>query len=110
MSRTCSPLDMPNGLGRGYSLSPASAARRQPSVKRAVTFVDGQNLFHAARASFGYSYPNYDVLALSRAVCRTAGWTLTDVRFYTGIPDPSSRMLSGTISGLRSYRSWDVRA
>ena len=46
------------------------------------------NLFHAAREAFGYTYPNYDVLALADAVCRTRGWTLLQARFYTGIPDP----------------------
>ena len=30
-------------------------------VRRAVVFVDGQNLFHAAREAFGYTYPSYDV-------------------------------------------------
>jgi hypothetical protein len=29
-----------------------------PTVKRALVFVDGQNLFHASRESFGYPYPN----------------------------------------------------
>ena len=59
----------------------------EPSLKRAITFIDGQNLFHAARESFGYTYPNYDVLALSESICRAAAWKLTEVRFYTGIPD-----------------------
>ena len=40
----------------------------EPSIKRAVVFIDGQNLFHAAREAFGYTYPNYDVGALSRSV------------------------------------------
>jgi len=51
--------------------------------------VDGQNLFHAAREAFGYTYPNYDVLALATAVSERQGWDLVQVRFYTGIPDPS---------------------
>ncbi len=38
-------------------------------VKRAVVFVDGQNLFHAAREAFGYTYPNYDVSALAKQIC-----------------------------------------
>lgn len=58
-------------------------------LKRAVAFVDGQNLFHAAREAFGYTYPNYDVRALSEAICSRVGWTLVQVRFYTGIPDPT---------------------
>ncbi|HNR32025.1 MAG TPA: hypothetical protein PKI11_14130 [Candidatus Hydrogenedentes bacterium] len=41
----------------------------EPSVKRAYAFVDGQNLFYAAKKAFGYSYPNYDPSALARAVC-----------------------------------------
>lgn len=59
----------------------------EPQDKRAVVFIDGQNLFHAAREAFGYTYPNYDILALARRICEASGWTLTQVRFYTGIPD-----------------------
>ena len=33
----------------------------EPPVKRTVVFIDGQNLFHAAREAFGYTYPNYDI-------------------------------------------------
>ena len=61
----------------------------EPATKKAVAFVDGQNLFHAARESFGYTYPNYDVLALARRICQGKGWDLGQVRFYTGIPDPA---------------------
>ena len=60
---------------------------REPARKRVVTFVDGQNLFYAAREAFGHTYPNYDVLALSKTVCQKRGWNLQQVRFYTGIPD-----------------------
>jgi len=77
---------MPKGLGRGYSFQGASMPL-EPAVKRAITFIDGQNLFHAAREAFGYIYPNYDVLALSQAICQAAGWALSQVRFYTGVPD-----------------------
>ena len=59
----------------------------EPPLKRAVSFVDGQNLFHAAREAFGYTYPNYDVTALAEHVCTERGWELTQVQFYTGIPD-----------------------
>jgi len=59
----------------------------EPSIKRTVAFVDGQNLFHAAREAFGYSYPNYDVRALSQKVCRLQEWKLMEARFYTGVPD-----------------------
>src|SRR5207247_1715599 len=59
-----------------------------PPVKRTVVFVDGQNLFHAAREAFGYTYPNYDVRLLAERICAGRGWKLTQARFYTGIPDP----------------------
>ena len=59
----------------------------EPSVKRAISFVDGQNLYHCAREAFGCAYPNYDVLALSQEICRGQGWQLAQARFYTGIPD-----------------------
>jgi uncharacterized LabA/DUF88 family protein len=59
----------------------------EPSVKRTVTFFDGQNLYHSVREAFGYFHPNYDILALSKAVCANKGWDLQQVRFYTGVPD-----------------------
>jgi len=62
---------------------------QEPSNKRTVVFVDGQNLFHAAKEAFGYTYPNYDVLALAKAICQSQGWDLAQVRFYTGVPDYS---------------------
>ena len=51
--------------------------------------MDGQNLFHSARAAFGYQVPNYDVVALTQAVCRNRGWKVAQVRFYTGVPGPA---------------------
>jgi uncharacterized LabA/DUF88 family protein len=59
----------------------------EPSTKRVIAFFDGQNLFHAAKEAFGYSYPNFDPAALAEAVCTGQGWTLTATRFYTGVPD-----------------------
>jgi len=59
----------------------------EPSVKRAIAFIDGQNLFHAAKTAFGHPYPNYAPRKLAEAVCREQGWALTAVQFYTGIPD-----------------------
>ena len=76
---------MPKGLRRGYFLSCSLAA--EPFVKRAAVFVDGQNLFHAVRESFGYTFPNYDVFALAQRLCNACGWELTQARFYTGVPD-----------------------
>jgi uncharacterized LabA/DUF88 family protein len=59
----------------------------EPSTKKVIAFFDGQNLFHAAKEAFGYSYPNFDPAALAEAVCKGQGWTLTGTRFYTGVPD-----------------------
>ncbi len=58
----------------------------EPASKRAIAFIDGQNLFYAAKYAFGYTFPNYDAAALADAVCRTSGWTLSRVHFYAGIP------------------------
>jgi uncharacterized LabA/DUF88 family protein len=60
-----------------------------PTEKRAIAFVDGQNLFRCAKTAFGYTYPNYDVQTLSEAVCAKQGWKLIETRFYTGVPDPA---------------------
>lgn len=60
-----------------------------PPQRRAVAFVDGQNLFHSAREAFGYRFPNYDPVALARAACTGRPWTVSQVRFYTGVPNPT---------------------
>ena len=39
----------------------------EPPTKRTAAFVDGRNLFHAAREAFGHTYPNYDVSALAKS-------------------------------------------
>ena len=37
--------------------------------------------------AFGRTYPDYDAAALAARVCGDAGWSLTQTRFYTGVPD-----------------------
>jgi uncharacterized LabA/DUF88 family protein len=59
----------------------------EPTTKRAIAFIDGQNLFHSVKEAFGYTYPNFDPHALAETVCRKQGWELAEARFYTGIPD-----------------------
>ncbi len=61
----------------------------EPLPKRAIAYIDGQNLFNSAKEAFGYPYPNYDVKKLAEFVCATSGCNLESVRFYTGIPDES---------------------
>jgi uncharacterized LabA/DUF88 family protein len=61
----------------------------EPPIKRTIFFVDGQNLYHSVRESFGYTYPNYDVKSLPRSLCQKRGWNLIQTRFYTGVPDQS---------------------
>ena len=48
----------------------------EPQTKRVVSFVDGQNLFYAAKNAFGYNHPNYDIAALAAAVCQKQHWQL----------------------------------
>jgi uncharacterized LabA/DUF88 family protein len=59
----------------------------EPLIKRVIGFVDGQNLFYAAKQAFGYSYPNYDPKHLAQIVAAHQGWTVAGTRFYTGVPD-----------------------
>ena len=58
-----------------------------PAIIRAVSFFDGQNLYHSAKAAFGYPFPNYDPVALTTAICAAQGWHSQGVRFFTGVPD-----------------------
>lgn len=62
---------------------------REISVRRAIAFIDGQNLFFAAKEAFGYPYPNYDSPALARRVGELRGWDVAGARCYTGIPASS---------------------
>ena len=63
----------------------------EPRFKRAIAFVDGQSLFHAARQAFGRTEPDYDPVALASLVTQRMAWRLESVRFYTGIPDAARR-------------------
>lgn len=60
----------------------------EPQVKRAIAFFDGQNLFHAVKEAFGYTFPNYHPTRLDQAICDQQGWQLAQVRFYTGVHTP----------------------
>ena len=58
----------------------------EPELKRAVSFIDGQNLYRHAKDAFGHHHPNYDPRQLADAVCAECGWGNHGVRFYTGVP------------------------
>ena len=78
----------------------------EPTDKRAVAFFDGQNLFHAVKAAFGYSYPNFDPGRLAEAACLSKGWHLVQSRFYTGVPAASAspvwhRFWTGKLNAMR---------
>ena len=62
----------------------------EPAVKNACAFIDGQNLFLQSKEAFGYRFPNYDIGALALQVCKPNDWVLAEVRFYTGIHDPTA--------------------
>ena len=72
-----------------------------PANPRCVVFFDGQNLYHAVKQAFGYTYPNYDPVKLATAVCQQQGWQLNQVRFYTGVPDPADN--------LQWYNFWSAK-
>ena len=59
----------------------------EPTTKRTVIFVDGQNLYHSVKEAFGYNFPNYDIKKLSETICQQHNWNIEEVRFYTGVPD-----------------------
>ncbi len=59
---------------------------KEPSIKRTGVFFDGQNLYHASKKAYGYTYPNYDPICLAHTLCRMSGWLVKTISFYTGIP------------------------
>ena len=58
----------------------------EPTIKRAIAFVDGQNLYRNVLGTFGCTHPNFDIEKLSQAVCAARGWQLDRINFYTGVP------------------------
>ena len=68
-------------------------------LMRTIVLVDGQNLYHLARIAWlfstsdpspPYAWPSYDIEKLANAlVSKVSGRTLSQIRFYTGVPDPS---------------------
>jgi uncharacterized LabA/DUF88 family protein len=85
----------------------------EPTVKRTVAFFDGQNLFHHVQEAFGYHYPNYSPLALATWICGRNGFSLQEIRFYTGIPNPeddafwnsfwSAKLLAMSRMGIKTF-------
>lgn len=88
--RIFTPLDQPSGHWRGQSFLGAerSAAPPVPAILRTHVFFDGQNLFRSVKHCFGYSYPNYDVVALAQLVCTRQCLQCAGLHFYTGIHKP----------------------
>ncbi len=63
----------------------------------AIVFFDGQNIYRGALSAwrtatsdtYVYTWPSYDVEKLGTTVAsKTAGRTITQIRFYTGVPTP----------------------
>lgn len=67
---------------------------------RGLVLFDGQNLYHLARKAWGsqppspaspYAWPSYDVEKLAQTlVARIPGRVLSEIRFYTGVPNPNA--------------------
>ena len=71
MASDKSPPDSPQGPG---GVIHARAMPAEPDIKRAVSFIDGQNLYRHAKDAFGHHHPNYDPRKLTDAVCADCGW------------------------------------
>ena len=75
---------------------------------RTLVLIDGQNLYHLARKTWAsgpnspYAWPSYDVEKLAHTlVSRVPGRSLSEIRFYTGVPDPA-----GGASNLLWHSFW----
>jgi len=65
---------------------------------KTIVFFDGQNLYHGAREAWAprprvggsrYGWPSYDAEKLAKALVeREPNRVLSEIRFYTGVPDP----------------------
>ena len=82
-SRQLVPAGLAARPRRGYFFRAIPA---EPDIKRAVSFIDGQNLYRHAKDAFGHHHPSYDPRRLVDAVCADRDWVNHGVRFYTGFP------------------------
>ena len=71
---------------------------REPDVKRAVSFVDGQNLFRHAKDAFGHYHPNFsqdqdlvEVAVEVRDIARAANRWLKVASAFPSGPNATSR-------------------
>lgn len=84
----------------------------KPSPCRVHAFIDGQNLYHAVKRVFGYTFPNYDPLRLAQTVAAlTPDRQLLQVHFYTGIPplDQNPRWHAFWSEKIRAMKDAGVR-
>ena len=65
----------------------------------AAVFIDGNNLYYAAKSAFQIA--KHDVDALARKVCAMKGWDVGSVNFYSGIPSKEHDSYS--------YDRWDKK-
>lgn len=73
----------------------------KPEQKRAIAFIDGQNLYFAVKNMFLYNFPNFDIQKLASSICERQGWKLLETRFYTGVPKESQSQFW--------YRFWKLK-
>jgi hypothetical protein len=78
------PSDQPQGLRRG-SVFLGVSVPVEPSVKRTVAFVDGQNLFYAAKKAFGHRFPTTE----NRRGINGTEWIHIDRATYDACLDPN---------------------
>ena len=86
---------------------------------RTLVQFDGQNLYRLAMRAYGpgppYTWPSYDVVSLAQVlVSRVPGRTLSEVRFYTGVPSQSQdafwhKFWNNKLTISRAWRSGDRR-
>jgi NYN domain len=68
-------------------MTPQIASTQSSQPLRVCAFVDGYNLFKAAKQCFGYTFPNYDIKKLVEAVVAMAPRRqLVSAHFCIGIP------------------------
>ena len=83
------------------AITPRPLGWRKPSPPggcflpmRTLVLIDGQNLYRLVMRAYGpgrpYYWPSYDVVKLAHALASTtSGRTVSEIRFYTGVPRQS---------------------
>lgn len=73
-------------------------------LPRVIAFFDGQNIYHSSKSAFPRASNDYNPKVLAELIAAREGWSLTQTRFYTGVPDQARDQIGANAWNRRLLR------